>query len=103
MGSVKQVNMSYQVKGLLAADGLHHVATCNWKKMLQYQTRTSLDEPCLVNPLPNDIIPDWSKLKAFADDKIKVPIIIISSPEHKVLVHLSILSQLQKKKNLLLN
>ena len=25
-----------------------------------------------INPLPNDNILDWSKLKAFADDKIKV-------------------------------
>ena len=27
---------------------------------------------CLVNPLPNDKSLDWSKLKAFADDKINV-------------------------------
>ena len=26
----------------------------------------------MVNPLPNDKILDWSKLKAFADDKINV-------------------------------
>ena len=30
-----------------------------------------------VNPLPDDTILDWSKLKEFADDKIKVLKIII--------------------------
>ena len=27
---------------------------------------------CVLNPLPNDKILDWSKLKTFADDKIHV-------------------------------
>ena len=31
-----------------------------------------------INSLPNDKILDWSKLKAFADDKLKVAKIIIS-------------------------
>ena len=31
----------------------------------------------MINSLPNDKVLDWSKLKAFADDKIKVLKIII--------------------------
>ena len=27
---------------------------------------------CIFHPLPNDKISDWSKMKAFADDKLKV-------------------------------
>ena len=30
-----------------------------------------------MNPLPNDKILDWSKLKAFADDKLKVAKVIM--------------------------
>ena len=29
-------------------------------------------EACYFNPLPNDKILDWSKLKAFADDKMNL-------------------------------
>ena len=35
----------------------------------------------LVNPLPNGKILNWSKLKAFSDDKIIVTEIMISLPD----------------------
>ena len=45
---------------------------------IQYWCKYCLPQhfACLVNPLPDDKILDWSKLKAFADDKLNVKMII---------------------------
>ena len=37
----------------------------------------SQDSPISVNSLPNDTILDWTKLKAFADDKFNVAKLLI--------------------------
>ena len=42
---------------------LHHVMSCYYQQLYLYLQR--------FNSLPNDTLLDWSKLKAFADDKKK--------------------------------
>ena len=44
-----------------------------WKSLqFRYSVKCSWQSTLLIKSLPNDEILDWSKLKPFADDKIKI-------------------------------
>ena len=51
---------------------------CGSKSSFQTELFTDLSSNQYLNPLPDDKILDWSKLKAFADDKLNVTKMIIS-------------------------